>query len=94
MHTIDIPKMTHTKADTIQKYSLHEKDTGSPEVQIALLSVRINDLTKHLQEHKKDKHSRYGLLTLVNQRRKLIKYLKQKSQVRYELLIKSLGLRR
>lgn len=86
--------MIQTKAAIIEKYSKHEKDTGSPEVQIALLSARISDLTKHLQEHRKDKHSRYGLLILVNQRRKLLKYLKRTDQVRYEVLIKSLGLRR
>lgn len=69
-------------------------DTGSPEVQVALLTARINDLQGHFKEHKKDHHSRRGLLKMVNQRRKLLDYLKGKNLGRYQDLIKKLGLRR
>lgn len=69
-------------------------DTGSPEVQVALLTARINDLQGHFKEHKKDHHSRRGLLKMVNQRRKLLDYLKKKDLGRYQALIKKLGLRR
>ncbi|MCK5681748.1 30S ribosomal protein S15 [bacterium] len=82
------------KNDIIGKYRLHESDTGSPEVQIALLSERITYLTDHFREHKHDFHSRRGLLKLVGQRRRLLDYLKQKEFKRYKDVIGSLGLRR
>jgi len=82
------------KSDIIQKYRTHETDTGSPEVQIALLTERINHLTEHFKIHKKDHHSRRGLLKLVGQRRRLLGYLKKKDLERYRNVIQSLGLRR
>lgn len=82
------------KAEIVQSYQTGEGDTGSPEVQVALLTARITDLTGHFQSHKHDHHSRRGLLKLVNQRRKLLDYLKGKSQDRYKDLITRLGLRR
>lgn len=82
------------KKELIEKYKLHDSDTGSPEVQIAILTERINYLTKHLQEHKKDHHSRRGLLKMVGQRRAMLNYLKQKSFDRYRVIIEKLGLRR
>jgi small subunit ribosomal protein S15 len=82
------------KQDIIEEYRLDEKDTGSPEVQVALLSARIAELTDHFNAHKKDHHSRQGLLRMVNRRRKLLDYLKAKDSDRYRKLIKSLGLRR
>lgn len=82
------------KMEVIGAYKKHEKDTGSPEVQIALLSERINGLTEHFKKHKKDYHSRRGLLMLVNKRRKLIAYLKSVSNDRYQEVIKRLGLRK
>jgi len=82
------------KAEIVKSYQTEENDTGSPEVQVALLTARITDLTGHFQNHKHDHHSRRGLLKLVNQRRKLLDYLKGKSQERYKGLISSLGLRR
>ena len=82
------------KNDIIEKYRLHESDTGSPEVQIALLSERITYLTDHFKEHKHDFHSRRGLLKLVGQRRRLLDYLKTKEFKRYKDVIGSLGLRR
>jgi small subunit ribosomal protein S15 len=78
----------------ISDYRIHEKDTGSPEVQIALLSARIDYLTEHFKEHKKDHHSRRGLLKLVGQRRRLLNYLKDKDIERYRNVIKRLGLRK
>ena len=78
----------------IKEYAQHEGDTGSPEVQIALLTKRINDLTEHLKTHKKDHHSRRGLLKMVGQRRGLLDYLKGKDIERYRALIDSLGLRK
>lgn len=86
--------MTDQKGEVIQKYRLHEKDTGSPEVQVAILTDRINHLTEHFNVHKKDFHSRRGLLKLVGQRRRLLDYLKNKDLERYRNLIKSLGIRR
>ncbi len=83
-----------TKAELIKRFELHEKDTGSPEVQIALISERLNSLASHFQVHKKDHHSRRGLLMLVGQRRRLLKYIKAKDKGRYEKLIKELGLRK
>ena len=82
------------KAEIVSKYQRGASDTGSPEVQVALLSARINDLTAHFAKHKHDHHSRRGLLKMVNSRRKLLDYLKSKDQGRYQTLIESLGLRR
>ena len=82
------------KSDIIAEYRRSSSDTGSPEVQVALLSARINELSGHLDTHKKDHHSRHGLLRIVNQRRKLLNYLKGRDQGRYEDLIARLGLRR
>lgn len=77
----------------IQKYQLHEKDRGSTKIQIALLTARINDLTDHFREHKKDHHSRRGLLKMVGQRRSLLDYLKRQDVDDYRSLIAELGLR-
>ena len=82
------------KNEIIKEYATHEGDTGSPEVQVAILSERIINLTEHLKSHKKDFHSRRGLLIMVGQRRRLLDYVKRKDQSRYEGLIKRLGLRR
>lgn len=82
------------KQAIIEKYAQHEGDTGSPEVQVALLSTRIAQLTEHLREHRKDHHSRRGLLMMVGQRRRLLNYLRDKDVNRYRQLIASLGLRR
>ena len=82
------------KATIVKDYSRGEADTGSPEVQVALLSARIAELTEHFGSHKKDHHSRQGLLKMVNKRRKLLDYLKSKDQDRYRELIERLGLRR
>jgi small subunit ribosomal protein S15 len=80
--------------ETISQYRAHEKDTGSPEVQVALLTQRISHLTEHLKVHHKDHHSRRGLLQMVGKRRSLLDYLKRKDFDRYQNLISSLGLRR
>lgn len=85
---------SENKSTIVSEYSRDEKDTGSPEVQVALLSARISELTEHFGEHKKDHHSRQGLLKMVNKRRKLLDYLKAKDQSRYRELISRLGLRR
>ena len=82
------------KAEIIAKYGRTPNDTGSPEVQIALLSARIDLLTEHLKSHKKDHHSRRGLLKMVGQRRNLLAYLKAKDIERYRTLIEQLGLRK
>ena len=82
------------KKELVQKYKIHEKDTGSPEVQVALLSERIAYLTEHFKTHKKDHHSRRGLLKLVGQRRRLLDYLKTVDQNRYKVLIDQLGIRK
>ena len=82
------------KKKIIEEFKLHDKDTGSPEVQVALLTARINYLTEHFKVHKKDFHSRRGLLKLVGQRRKLLNYLKKKDIERYRRLIERLGLRK
>jgi len=82
------------KADTIAEHRLHESDTGSPEVQIALLTDRINHLTEHLKVHKKDHHSRRGLLMLVGRRRRLLDYVRKNDVERYRAIIAKLGLRR
>ncbi|MDA8233964.1 MAG: 30S ribosomal protein S15 [Clostridia bacterium] len=85
---------TEKKQEIISKYKLHDNDTGSPEVQIAILTERINYLTGHLKEHKKDHHSRRGLLKMVGQRRGLLNYLKNNDFDRYRAIIEKLGLRR
>ena len=85
---------TEAKKEIIDKFKLHGKDTGSPEVQIALLSNRITYLTEHFKTHKKDHHSRRGLLKLVGQRRKLLNYLKKSDLSRYQQIIKELGIRK
>jgi small subunit ribosomal protein S15 len=82
------------KQTVVSEYKRHEKDTGSPEVQIALLSERINELSEHFKTHKKDHHSRRGLLQIVSQRRRLLDYLRRNDQERYQALINRLGLRR
>ncbi len=82
------------KKTIIERFKIHEKDTGSPEVQIALLSERIGYLTEHFKVHKKDHHSRRGLLKLVGQRRRLLDYLKTKSVDRYKTIIGELGIRK
>ena len=91
----DIVALTKDKKETlIGNYRTHDKDTGSPEVQVALLSERINYLTEHFKSHAKDHHSRRGLLKLVGQRRRLLDYLKSKDTDRYAELIKRLGIRK
>ena len=82
------------KETIIKDYQLKEGDTGSPKVQVALLTARINDLNEHLKEHKKDHHSRRGLLKMVGQRRNLLNYLKGKDIERYRTLLQRLGLRK
>ena len=82
------------KAELIKEHGSDEKDTGSPDVQVALLTANINKLQEHFGAHKKDHHSRRGLIRMVNQRRKLLDYLKNKDVARYSDLIKRLGLRR
>ncbi len=82
------------KQEIIEQFKTHEGDTGSPEVQVALLTERIKYLTEHLKEHKQDTHSRNGLLKLVGKRKKLLNYLKKKDITRYRNLIKRLGLRK
>ena len=82
------------KQEVIKKFSIHEKDTGSADVQIALLSERINYLTEHLKVHRKDHHSRRGLLQLVGQRRSLLSYLKKSDIDEYSNIIKKLGLKK
>ena len=82
------------KKDILEEYATKTGDTGSPEVQVAILTERINNLTEHLKSHKKDFHSRRGLLMMVGQRRRLLDYVKRKENSRYESLIKRLSLRR
>lgn len=82
------------KAAIMKEFALHEGDTGSPEVQIALLTKRINDLTEHLKDHKKDHHSRRGLLKMVGHRRNLLAYLQKKDIERYRAIIAKLGIRK
>jgi len=82
------------KVDVIDEYRLHEKDTGSPEVQIALLTTRIKHLTEHFKIHKKDHHSRRGLLKLVSRRRRLLDYARREDEKRYFTIIKRLGIRK
>lgn len=85
---------SNEKRNLIDKYKLHESDTGSPEVQVGLLTHRISYLTEHLKTHKKDHHTRRGLLMLVGQRRRLLNYVKNKDVKRYRDIVKTLGLRR
>ncbi len=85
---------TDRKQQIVSKYKVHKTDTGSPEVQVAILSQRILELTEHFKTHKKDHHSRRGLLSMVARRRKLLNYLKDRSPERYKTLIQSLGIRR
>ena len=82
------------KQDVMKEYGANSKDTGSPEVQVAVLSERINNLTDHFKDHKKDNHSRRGLIKMVSQRRRLLDYVKATDSKRYESLISRLGLRR
>jgi small subunit ribosomal protein S15 len=81
------------KQEIIKKFALHENDTGSPEVQIAILTERIRNLTEHIKANKKDLHSRRGLIGMVNKRRKLLNYLKRKSEERYRKIIEALNIR-
>lgn len=85
---------TDKKQEVILKHKIHENDTGSPEVQVAILTVRINTLTEHLKLHKGDHHSRRGLLKMVGQRRALLNYLRDRHFDRYRSLIEKLGLRK
>jgi small subunit ribosomal protein S15 len=85
---------TESKREIIDRFRLHEADTGSPEVQVAILSERINYLTGHFKSHAKDHHSRRGLIKLVGQRRRLLNFLKNKDIERYRTLIEQLGLRK
>ncbi|MBI3575372.1 MAG: 30S ribosomal protein S15 [Gammaproteobacteria bacterium] len=82
------------KAEIMQQYQIHQGDTGSPEVQVALLSAHIEDLSGHFEQHPKDHHSRIGLLKMVNQRRQLLDYLKNTDSERYRALVERLGLRK
>jgi len=86
-----LPKDTLEKI--IKEYQRHDKDTGSPEVQIAILTEKINRLTEHMKKHKKDLHSRRGLIAMVNKRRKLLEYLKETDYNRYVEIVKRLGIR-
>lgn len=83
-----------TKEQILQDFRTHESDTGSPQVQVALLTQRINELTDHFKTHKKDNHSRRGLLKMVSQRRSLLDYLKRKDIEQYHTVVERLGLRR
>ena len=85
---------TQKKTELIQRFRTHDSDTGSPEVQIAILSERIGELTEHFKTHKKDHHSRRGLLKMVGQRRRLLNYLQARDLERYRALVKELELRK
>lgn len=89
-----MPLSKEEKQRIVEEFGTHEGDTGSPEVQIALLTKRIEELTEHLKVHRKDHHSRRGLLMMVGKRRRLLNYLKEKDYERYKALIERLGLRR
>ena len=89
-----MPLAADVKAKVISEYKLHENDSGSAEVQVAILSHRIKHLTEHFKTHKKDHHSRRGLLGMVARRRRLLKYLKRKDPRKYKTVIQSLGIRR
>ncbi len=86
--------VTEKKKEIIDSFKLHDSDTGSPEVQIAILTERITYLTEHFKVHKKDHHSRRGLLKMVGQRRRLLDYVKRKDVERYKVIIEKLGIRR
>jgi small subunit ribosomal protein S15 len=85
---------TEERRETVEKFRRHQTDTGSPEVQVALLTQRIDDLAEHFKLHVKDHHSRRGLLKLVGQRRRLLDYLKREDHLRYQGLIQQLGIRK
>jgi small subunit ribosomal protein S15 len=89
-----MPLLKDQKTEIITKFAKHQGDTGSPEVQVALLTQRINGLSEHFKDHKKDHHSRRGLLRLVGQRRRMLDYLRHQSEDRYKHLITELGLRK
>lgn len=89
-----MPQTTQKKTEIIEEYKLHDHDTGSPEVQVALLSGRIAELTEHFKTHTKDHHGRRGLLKLVGRRRRLLDYMKRKDIERYREVIQRLGLRK
>ena len=89
-----MPLAAELKTQIVSDYKIHEKDTGSPEVQIALLTRRIDELTEHLKSHKKDHSSRRGLLKMVGKRNDLLKYLTREDRTRYQQVIKRLGLRK
>ena len=89
-----MPLAIEKKKTLIQQYRVHDGDTGSPEVQIALLTERVNSLTEHFKQHTKDHHSRRGLLMLIGKRRGLIEYLRKKDAERYRAIIEKLGIRR
>ena len=89
-----MPTSKEQKEKIIARHRLHESDTGSPEVQIALLTEQINHLTEHLKQHKKDYHSRHGLLKMVGQRRRMLDYLKDRDIESYRAIVTELGLRR
>ena len=89
-----MPLTKQAKDEVIQRFAKHDGDTGSPEVQVALLTARINELTEHLRDHKKDHLSRRGLLMMVGQRRRLLSYLRRRDVDRYRSLVQELGLRR
>jgi len=89
-----VPLDKEKKQEIIERFRVHDKDSGSPEVQIALLTERIRELTNHFQVHKKDFHSRRGLLKLVGQRRRLLDYLKSRKIDKYRKIVKELGLRK
>lgn len=89
-----MPLTTEAKGEVITQYKTHETDSGSPEVQVAILTRRIKDLAEHLNTHKHDNHSRRGLLKMVGRRRRLLTYLSRTENARYQALIASLGLRR
>lgn len=91
---VDVALQREVKQDLISKYKTHDSDTGSPEVQIALLTKRIEGLTEHFKSHVKDNHSRRGLLKMVNHRRKLLDYLKRQNFERYQQIIAKLGIRK
>jgi small subunit ribosomal protein S15 len=91
---IDMPLTTTATAEIVQAHARGASDTGSPEVQVALLTARINELTPHFKQHLKDHHGRRGLLKMVNQRKRLLSYLKDKDADRYTALIAKLGLRK
>lgn len=91
--SIRMSRVEDDKPKIISKYRLHEKDTGSPEVQIALFSEKISELTKHLRSHKKDDHSRRGLLGMVSKRRRLLAFLQREDPQRHEVIVKKLKLK-